>query len=337
MAKRTRKPPSDDHPAAAVDLFALLTQPGMTPAHEMTLEVEPFIQGDSGEELNAPTSLAPISSAPFAPSIPPVHSISQNSSTFPNSSPPKKSQGPQNSEPLSPAAHLSATLVNEDDPTPPSNGKIMPFPGTARRGDHVQAVEEENIVKKDSMERIRRDALQCQGCSLHVTRKNIVMGEGPENARVVLIGEAPGADEDETGRPFVGRAGQHLDKILTAAGFKREEIFICNILKDRPPDNRAPTPTEMEICTQFLSRQLAIIKPALIGLLGNTAIKHVIGPKTPGITAIHGQWFDSIFGIPAMAMYHPSYLLRYASRAVGSPNWQMWQDIQALKKRYDEL
>ncbi|MBF0498491.1 MAG: uracil-DNA glycosylase [Candidatus Riflebacteria bacterium] len=187
------------------------------------------------------------------------------------------------------------------------------------------------------MEKIRKDALACTGCSLHLTRTNIVMGEGPSNARIVFIGEAPGADEDASGRPFVGRAGQHLEKILAAVGFKREEVFICNILKDRPPGNRTPTLPEMQACTPFLRRQLAIIKPALIGLLGNTAIKFVIGPDTPGITKIHGQWFDSIFGIPAMPMYHPSYLLRYASRAVGSPNWQMWQDIQALKTKYDEL
>ncbi|HNV68801.1 MAG TPA: uracil-DNA glycosylase [Candidatus Ozemobacteraceae bacterium] len=189
----------------------------------------------------------------------------------------------------------------------------------------------------DSFDRIRADILKCTSCELYKTRTNIVPGEGNPSARLVFIGEAPGADEDATGRPFVGRAGQHLDKILTAAGFRRDEVFICNILKDRPPDNRTPTVREMEACTPFLRRQLALIKPQIIGLLGNTAVKFVIGPEAPGITKIHGQWFESILGIPCMPMYHPSYLLRNQSRTVGSPNWQMWQDIQALKKRFDEL
>ncbi|MBF0545266.1 MAG: uracil-DNA glycosylase [Candidatus Riflebacteria bacterium] len=189
----------------------------------------------------------------------------------------------------------------------------------------------------DSFEKIKADALTCTGCSLCKTRTNVVMGEGSDHALLVFIGEAPGEDEDLSGRPFVGKAGKHLDKILAAAGISREEVFICNILKDRPPDNRTPTIEEMQACTPFLRRQLNLLKPRLIGLLGNTAIKFVIGPKTPGVTTIHGQWFDSIFGIPCMPLYHPSYLLRNASRAQGSPNWQMWQDIQELKKRYDEI
>lgn len=189
----------------------------------------------------------------------------------------------------------------------------------------------------DSFEKIRADIAVCRRCSLCEGRTNTVPGEGNPHARLILIGEAPGADEDATGRPFVGRAGQHLDKILAAAGFRREEVFIGNILKCRPPENRTPTLEEMKCCTPFLRRQLALIKPQLIGLLGNTSCKYVLGPDVLGITKIRGTWFDSIFGIPCMPMYHPSYLLRNQSRAVGSPNWEMWQDIQALKRRYDEL
>ncbi|MBF0406077.1 MAG: uracil-DNA glycosylase [Candidatus Riflebacteria bacterium] len=189
----------------------------------------------------------------------------------------------------------------------------------------------------DSFEKIKSDAIQCKNCELYKTRNNVVMGEGPEKTMLVFIGEAPGEDEDLSGRPFVGRAGRHLDKIMQSAGIKREEVFICNILKDRPPDNRAPTQEEMTACTPFLKRQIALLQPRIIALLGNTAVKFCIGPKTPGITQIRGKWFDSIFGIPCMPMYHPSYLLRYGSREVGSPNWQMWQDIQELKKRFDEI
>ena len=189
----------------------------------------------------------------------------------------------------------------------------------------------------DSIDRIYEDALACKGCELYKTRTRLVPGQGPLTARAVLVGEAPGADEDATGLAFVGRAGKHLTNILTAAGFNRDELYICNILKCRPPENRAPTLEEMKACTVFLRRQLELIKPAIIGCLGNTAVKHIVGPKTPGITQIHGQWLDTIFGIPCMPMYHPSYLLRYTSREKGSPNWQMWQDIQAFKKRYDEI
>lgn len=189
----------------------------------------------------------------------------------------------------------------------------------------------------DSLEKIRADISVCRRCSLCESRTNTVPGEGNPHARLILIGEAPGADEDATGRPFVGRAGQHLDKILAAAGFRREEVFIGNILKCRPPENRTPTLDEMKCCTPFLRRQLALIKPHLIGLLGNTSCKYVLGPDVQGITKIRGSWFESIFGIPCMPMYHPSYLLRNQSRERGSPNWQMWQDIQALKRRYDEL
>ncbi|MFZ5949728.1 MAG: uracil-DNA glycosylase, partial [Candidatus Rifleibacteriota bacterium] len=177
---------------------------------------------------------------------------------------------------------------------------------------------------------------RCEKCELCKTRRFTVPGVGNPNARLVFIGEAPGADEDACGTPFVGRAGQHLDKILKAAGFEREEVFICNILKCRPPENRNPTLEEMHHCTPFLRRQLNLIKPSLIACLGNVAIRFVIGADTPGVTKIHGEWFSSIFGLPAMAMYHPSYLIRNESRERGSPNWQMWQDIQKLKKRYDE-
>lgn len=189
----------------------------------------------------------------------------------------------------------------------------------------------------DSFEKIHADGLKCTACSLYKTRTHFVLGEGNPRATLVFIGEAPGADEDATGRPFVGKAGQHLDKILTAAGFQRNEVYICNILKDRPPENRIPTREEMLACTPLLQRQLSLLRPRLIALLGNTSIKYVVGPDTPGITQIHGKWFDSIFGIPCMPLYHPSYLLRFASREKGSPNWQMWQDIQELKKKYDEV
>lgn len=189
----------------------------------------------------------------------------------------------------------------------------------------------------DSLEKIAAEIAACEKCELHKTRDKTVPGVGNPKARLVFIGEAPGADEDASGIPFVGRAGRHLDKILAAVGINRDEVFICNILKCRPPGNRNPTLEEMLCCTPYLQRQLQLLKPRLIACLGNVAIKYVIGSDTPGITRIHGEWFNSIFGITTMAMYHPSYLIRQESREPGSANWQMWQDIKKLKKRYDEL
>ena len=191
--------------------------------------------------------------------------------------------------------------------------------------------------ENDSFDQIRKDIGICQLCGLCKTRKNVVPGVGNEHAKLVLIGEAPGADEDIQGIPFVGKAGKHLDKILAAAGFKKEDLYICNILKCRPPNNRDPNLAEMKVCTPYLQRQLALIKPKLIGCLGNISAHYVISPSIPGITRIRGQWFNSIFGIPAFAMYHPSYLIRSESREKGSPNWQMWQDIRALKAKYDSV
>lgn len=191
--------------------------------------------------------------------------------------------------------------------------------------------------ENDSFEQIIKDIQVCQQCGLCKTRKNVVPGVGNVHAKLVLIGEAPGADEDIQGIPFVGKAGKHLDKILAAAGFKKEDLYICNILKCRPPNNRDPNLAEMKVCTPFLQRQLALIKPKLIGCLGNISAHYVISPSIPGITKIRGQWFNSIFGIPAFAMYHPSYLIRSESREKGSPNWQMWQDIRALKAKYDSI
>lgn len=187
----------------------------------------------------------------------------------------------------------------------------------------------------DSLENIFKEVSVCQKCPLYQTRTKAVPGKGAANAKLMLIGEAPGADEDITGEPFVGKAGKHLDKILEAAGFVKEELFICNILKCRPPNNRDPNYSEMNNCAPYLMRQIALIKPKLIGCLGNIATKFMIGANSPGITKIRGQWFNTNMNIPLMPLYHPSYLVRSASREKGSPNWQMWQDIQKLKAKYD--
>lgn len=171
--------------------------------------------------------------------------------------------------------------------------------------------------------------------ALHELSDNLVFGEGDPDANLVFIGEAPGEEEDLTGRPFVGRAGQLLDKILESVGLNRDIVYITNIVKFRPPDNRNPKPEEVAASVGLLSAQLRIIRPQLIATLGNVPTQHFLA--TPlGITRTHGTWHDW-HGIRVMPLYHPAYLLRNASREQGAPKWQMWQDMKELKRALDEL
>lgn len=180
-------------------------------------------------------------------------------------------------------------------------------------------------------------AMVCQKCNLHKTRTNVVTGKGNPNAKLMLIGEGPGQQEDETGIPFVGKAGQLLDKILESVNIDKEkDIYICNIVKCRPPQNRVPTPEEMECCWDYLAAQIKYIAPKIILLSGSTAVKGILKAKE-GITKIRGNWYDNIYGSMAMPIFHPSYLLRNQSKAVGSPKWLMWQDIKEIKNQLDLL
>ena len=170
----------------------------------------------------------------------------------------------------------------------------------------------------------------CLKCGLGKTRKNFVFGVGNPTADIVIIGEAPGADEDEQGEPFVGRAGQLLNKILEAVKLKREEVYICNILKCRPPENRKPASDEIELCEPYLWKQLEIIHPKMILCLGLTAGQALL-KTTASLTNLRGTFHD-YRGVPLMVTYHPAALLR-------NPNWKRpcWEDVQAFRKRYDDM
>ena len=158
------------------------------------------------------------------------------------------------------------------------------------------------------MEQVRADLGDCHRCKLADGRKTIVFGEGKARAEVVFIGEGPGADEDEQGRPFVGRAGQLLNRMIQAVGMKREEVYICNIVKCRPPGNRTPERDEVETCSPFLFRQIEAIGPRLICCLGAPAARTVLGLKE-GITRVHGRFYD--YGeSKALVTVHPAYVLR---------------------------
>lgn len=171
--------------------------------------------------------------------------------------------------------------------------------------------------------------------ALSDTAANLVFGEGNPDADLVIIGEAPGEDEDRQGRPFVGRAGQLLDRILESARIEREDIYITNILKYRPPNNRNPKPEEIVASEPLLLEQLKLIRPQVIGTLGNFPTQYFAGTKD-GITKTRGKWFDW-HGVRVFPMFHPAYLLRNPSREKNSPKWLMWQDVRDLKAALDAL
>jgi DNA polymerase len=170
----------------------------------------------------------------------------------------------------------------------------------------------------------------CTKCELSKTRNKFVFGVGNLNADAMLIGEAPGADEDAQGEPFVGRAGKLLNDILKAINFRREEVYIGNILKCRPPSNRDPQPLEMETCMPYLYKQIELIKPKVILCLGRIAGAGLLNKKL-SLTQMRGNVFE-VQGVKTMVTYHPAALLR-------NPNWKKgcWEDVQKFRKLYDEL
>ncbi len=190
---------------------------------------------------------------------------------------------------------------------------------------------------EEKLQKIKERCQNCQKCALGKTRTNLVFSDGVPNRKLMLIGEAPGYWEDQKGKPFVGKAGQLLDKIFEAVGLSREkDVYICNTLKCRPPENRDPLPEEKAACREYLDAQIEVLKPQIILLCGKVALTSFI-ETTSGITRMRGKWFDGPNGAKMMPIFHPSYLLRNDSREKGSPKWLMWQDIQEIKRMYDSL
>jgi len=185
--------------------------------------------------------------------------------------------------------------------------------------------------KAAELEKIAAEVNKCHECGLGSTRTNAVPGEGNPNALIMFVGEGPGADEDAQGRPFVGRAGQLLDKIIVACGLKRSDVFIANILKCRPPGNRDPRADEIISCLPYLQRQIEIIKPEIIVALGAHAAKTLLN-TTQSIGRLRGQFLDYYTGIDKspvklMATYHPAYLLRNYSP---DNRRKVWEDMQKV-------
>ncbi len=188
----------------------------------------------------------------------------------------------------------------------------------------------EEFQKTESLEELNNMICNCMLCSLGKTRTKFVFGVGNPNATAMLIGEAPGADEDQQGEPFVGRAGKLLNDILKAINFNREEVYIANILKCRPPGNRDPQPGEMETCMPYLMKQINLIKPKVILCLGRVAANGLLNKKLT-LMALRENTYE-INGIKVVVTYHPAALLR-------NPNWKRgcWEDVKKFRKIHDEL
>ena len=185
--------------------------------------------------------------------------------------------------------------------------------------------DETAFIPSLTLDDVRQELGDCQRCNLCEVRKNLVFGEGNYNADLVFVGEAPGAEEDRQGKPFVGRAGQLLTRIIEAMGLTREEVYICNILKCRPPENRNPKPEEIRACEPFLIKQLETINPRVICALGTFAAKTLLKTDAP-ISSLRGR-FHSYQGIKLMPTYHPAYLLRNPSEKK-----LVWQDMKKIMK-----
>jgi uracil-DNA glycosylase len=192
----------------------------------------------------------------------------------------------------------------------------------------LPAKKKNNLLTKNNevlLNDLGREVAACRLCALATTRNNTVFGDGNVSAKIVFVGEAPGADEDKQGLPFVGKAGQLLTKIINAMGLERKDVYICNILKCRPPGNRNPLPDEIRLCEPFLKKQLQLISPQIICALGSFAAKTLLKTETP-ITLLRGR-FHTYEGIQLMPTYHPAYLLRNPSAKKS-----VWDDVQLIMK-----
>jgi DNA polymerase len=200
----------------------------------------------------------------------------------------------------------------KDWPVRPKHLQTTASAGRERTSERVDPEHELSII--------REDLGDCTRCRLHLSRTTIVYGDGSPQARLVFVGEGPGFDEDQQGRPFVGRAGKLLDKMIKALGLKREEVYICNVVKCRPPNNRTPLPDEIETCSPFLFRQLEAIAPAVVCALGACAAQTLLTTTRPisSLRVKRHYWR----GMPLICTFHPAYLLRNASQKAST-----WQDL----------
>lgn len=221
--------------------------------------------------------------------------------------------------------------------TPDIDGRKRQTEGTNKRSskDATKPLSDQTSVTEKGegvqmLETLRNEMLTCHKCSLGKTRTNLVFGVGNPRATLMFVGEAPGRDEDLQGEPFVGRAGQLLTKIIEAIGLKRNDVYIANVLKCRPPGNRAPLPEEIVLCMPYLLKQIEIIQPKVLCALGTFAAQTLLSTKAP-VGTLRGRFHD-YKGIPIMVTFHPAYLLR-------NPNdkAKVWEDMKKVRDLLSEL
>jgi len=230
-----------------------------------------------------------------------------------------------------PAVSAAKAVAVADEIQPISKPKpapaMPPTPVDSLFG-NLKAEPQRFVASTESFEDIHQEIGDCTRCPLHLRRTNVVHTEGNRHARLMFVGEAPGADEDIQSRPFVGRAGQLLTKIIEAIGLKREEVLIGNVNRCRPPGNRPPTFEEASMCKPFLEREIAVVQPDVIVTLGNTALQNLLGAKQ-GITKLRGKFMD-YKGIKVMPTFHPAYLLRDPSK-----KRETWEDLKTVRDYLD--
>ena len=208
--------------------------------------------------------------------------------------------------------HEIQTDLQEDQPIPPRKPISAP---------PAIAAAVPTADRAAALQLIRDEIGDCTRCALHTGRNKLVFGDGDPNARLMFVGEGPGADEDAQGLPFVGRAGQLLNNMIAAMGLKREQVYIANVVKCRPPSNRAPEPDEANTCTQFLFRQIDVVRPQVLVALGATAATYLLGTRQP-LTGLRGR-LHAYRGTQLIVTYHPAYLLRDPRQKK-----EAWADLQ---------
>ncbi|HEX8687070.1 MAG TPA: uracil-DNA glycosylase [Pyrinomonadaceae bacterium] len=269
-------------------------------------QVPSALRRNAGAERQAPPPPPP--ARPLPPPPPPQPSQAAR---------PQPTEAPESPDVLYQANHMPRKPVRKPSPDPPA-------PRETLFGDITPQDELSLGRPGETFEDIRADIGECVRCPLYQGRHTIVHTEGQPNARLMFVGEAPGADEDASGRPFVGRAGQLLNKIIEAIGLKRDDVLIGNVNRCRPPGNRTPTTDEAHTCKPFLLREINIARPDVIVVLGNTAMKNLLDTKE-GITRLRGQ-FQDYRGIKVMPTFHPAYLLRDPSK-----KREVWDDMKKVR------
>ena len=221
-------------------------------------------------------------------------------------------------------------------PDPPVEGSLPQSPPPVRREAPLEVGDSHSLAQAcANLDELRAVIEGFEGCALKKTASHTVIADGNPEARTMFVGEAPGAEEDRRGLPFVGKAGQLLDRMLAAIGLDRTSVYITNVLPWRPPGNRNPTPEEIAVCLPFVERQIELVAPRLLVLVGGISAKSLLS-RTEGITRLRGKWYDHTAAagsatVPTTAIFHPAYLLRQPAL-----KREAWRDLQAIRRKLDE-